>query len=141
MLTRRKESDTYLTHVCSHPWSRQIMMKKINCSFQSALWLSSESTSVADVGHEHLFHLLSLRSFCSSDVYRRESGRCHSLPFFLKYFSSFYLSRFSFYISRVIVEEVKGKPTGRRPLGRPRCRWEGNTTMDLKRIDSAQDVS
>ena len=28
------------------------------------------------------------------DVYRRESGRCCSLPFFLK----FYLSRFSFYI-------------------------------------------
>ena len=40
-----------------------------------------------------------------------------------------------------------GKPTGKRPLGRPRRRWEGNIRMDLKEIgintrnwiDSAQD--
>ena len=40
-----------------------------------------------------------------------------------------------------------GKPTGRRPLGRPRRRWEGNIRMDLEEIgistgnwvDSAQD--
>ena len=40
-----------------------------------------------------------------------------------------------------------GKPTGKRPLGRPRCRWEDNIRMDLKEIgintrnwvDSAQD--
>jgi hypothetical protein len=24
-----------------------------------------------------------------------------------------------------------GKPEGRRPLGRPRCRWEDNSKMDL----------
>jgi hypothetical protein len=24
-----------------------------------------------------------------------------------------------------------GKPEGRRPLGRPRCRWEDNIKMDL----------
>ena len=28
-----------------------------------------------------------------------------------------------------------GKPTGNRPLGRPRCRWEDNTRMDLEEID------
>jgi hypothetical protein len=27
-----------------------------------------------------------------------------------------------------------GKPEGKRPLGRPRCRWEDNTKMDLKEI-------
>jgi hypothetical protein len=27
-----------------------------------------------------------------------------------------------------------GKPEGRRPLGRPRCRWEGNIKMDLRDI-------
>jgi hypothetical protein len=27
-----------------------------------------------------------------------------------------------------------GKPEGRRPLGRPRCRWEDNIRMDLKEI-------
>ena len=26
-------------------------------------------------------------------------------------------------------------PTGKRPLGRPRCRWEDNIRMDLKEID------
>ena len=39
------------------------------------------------------------------------------------------------------------KPTGKRPLGRPRRRWEDNITMDLEEIginagswvDSAQD--
>ena len=39
------------------------------------------------------------------------------------------------------------KPTGKRPLGRPRRRWEDNIIMDLKEIgintrnwvDSAQD--
>jgi hypothetical protein len=27
-----------------------------------------------------------------------------------------------------------GKPEGKRPLGRPRRRWVGNTKMDLKEI-------
>ena len=27
-----------------------------------------------------------------------------------------------------------GKPEGKRPLGRPRCRWEDNITMDLKEV-------
>ena len=28
----------------------------------------------------------------------------------------------------------KGKPTGKRPLGRPRRRWEDNIRMDLEEI-------
>jgi hypothetical protein len=27
-----------------------------------------------------------------------------------------------------------GKPEGKRPLGRPRCRWVDNIKMDLKQI-------
>jgi hypothetical protein len=27
-----------------------------------------------------------------------------------------------------------GKPEGRRPLGRPRCRWVDNIVMDLRQI-------
>jgi hypothetical protein len=27
-----------------------------------------------------------------------------------------------------------GRPGGRRPLGRPRCRWEDNIKMDLREI-------
>ena len=42
---------------------------------------------------------------------------------------------------------LTGKPTGKRPLGRPRRRWEDNIIMDLEDIginarnwvDSAQD--
>ena len=42
---------------------------------------------------------------------------------------------------------LTGKPTGKRPLGKPRRRWEDNTRMGLKGIgintrswvDSAQD--
>ena len=42
---------------------------------------------------------------------------------------------------------LTGKPTGKRPLGSPRRRWEDNIGMDLKKIgintrnwvDSAQD--
>ena len=44
-------------------------------------------------------------------------------------------------------EALTGKPTGKRPLGRPRRRWEDNIRMDLEEIginagnwdDSAQD--
>ena len=43
--------------------------------------------------------------------------------------------------------KIIGKPIGKRPLGRPRRRWEDNIRMDLKEIglntrnwvDSAQD--
>jgi hypothetical protein len=27
-----------------------------------------------------------------------------------------------------------GKPEGKRPLGRPRCRWEYNIKMDLREL-------
>jgi hypothetical protein len=42
-----------------------------------------------------------------------------------------------------------GKPQGKRPLGRPRCRWEDNIRIDLREIewggmgwtDLAQDMN
>jgi hypothetical protein len=30
---------------------------------------------------------------------------------------------------------LTGKPTGKRLLGRPRCRWLKNTKIDLREID------
>ena len=33
-------------------------------------------------------------------------------------------------VHRVLV----GKPEGKRPLGRPRCRWEDNIRMDLQEV-------
>ena len=49
--------------------------------------------------------------------------------------------------SRNAFKILTGKPTGKRPLGRPRRRWEDNIRMDLEEIginagnwvDSAQD--
>jgi hypothetical protein len=29
---------------------------------------------------------------------------------------------------------LMGKPEGKRPMGRPRCRWEDNITMDLQEV-------
>ena len=47
----------------------------------------------------------------------------------------------------IIITILTSKPTGKRPLGRPRGRWEDNIGMDLEEIginagnwvDSAQD--
>ena len=33
-----------------------------------------------------------------------------------------------------VLSNLTGKPTGKRPLGRPRDRWEDNIRMDLKEI-------
>ena len=51
------------------------------------------------------------------------------------------------YINVIFIKILTGKPTGKRPLGRPRNRWEDNIRMDLEDIginagnwvDSAQD--
>ena len=33
---------------------------------------------------------------------------------------------------RGVCKVVVGKPEGKRPLGRPRCRWEDNIKMDIQ---------
>ena len=38
-------------------------------------------------------------------------------------------------VHRVLV----GKPAGKRPLGRPRRRWEDNIKMDLQAVGGARD--
>ena len=35
---------------------------------------------------------------------------------------------------RAVCKVVVGKPEGRRPLGRPRCRWADNVRMDLQEV-------
>ena len=45
-------------------------------------------------------------------------------------------------VSRSAFKIITAKPIGRRPLGRPRRRWEGNIRIDLEEIgwvNSAQD--
>ena len=36
--------------------------------------------------------------------------------------------------SRVVYRVLVGKPEGKKPLGRPRCRWEDNIKMDLQEV-------
>jgi hypothetical protein len=36
--------------------------------------------------------------------------------------------------SRGVYRVLLGKPEGKRPLGRPRCRWEDNINMDLQEV-------
>jgi hypothetical protein len=36
---------------------------------------------------------------------------------------------------RNVYRLLVGKPEGKRPLGRPRCRWIDNTKMDLLEIE------
>jgi hypothetical protein len=35
---------------------------------------------------------------------------------------------------RKVYTVLVGKPEGKRPLGRPRCRWEDRIRMDLREI-------
>jgi len=35
---------------------------------------------------------------------------------------------------RGVYRVLVGKPEGKRPLGRPRCRWENNIKMDLQEV-------
>ena len=36
--------------------------------------------------------------------------------------------------TRGVYRVLVGKPEGKRPLGRPRCRWEDNIKMDLQEV-------
>jgi hypothetical protein len=44
---------------------------------------------------------------------------------------------------RGVYKVLVGRPEGKRPPGRPRCRWEDNTMMDLREtgIDGANWIS
>jgi hypothetical protein len=35
---------------------------------------------------------------------------------------------------RNVYRILVGRPEGKRPLGRPRCRWEDNIKMDLREV-------
>jgi len=39
-------------------------------------------------------------------------------------------------VRRGVYRVLVGKPEGKRPLGRPRCRWEDNIKMDLEEVGS-----
>jgi hypothetical protein len=35
---------------------------------------------------------------------------------------------------RCVYRVLVGKPEGKRPVGRPKCRWEGNIKEDLQEV-------
>jgi hypothetical protein len=37
-------------------------------------------------------------------------------------------------VEREVHRVLVGKPEGKRPVGRPRCRWEDNIKMDLQEV-------
>ena len=39
---------------------------------------------------------------------------------------------------RVVQRVLVGKPEGKRPLGRPRRRWENNIKMDLQKVEGGR---
>jgi hypothetical protein len=43
-------------------------------------------------------------------------------------------------VSRIVLKILTGKPAGKRLLGRPRRRWEDNTTMALKEISIIRGI-
>ena len=71
MLTRRKESDTYLAAVSRHHWSLKIAMKVGKmCSFQPALRsLSLQLMKAALLAESYTLYQLSSRSAFFGNVY------------------------------------------------------------------------
>jgi hypothetical protein len=37
-------------------------------------------------------------------------------------------------VERWVHRVLEGKPEGKRPLGRPRCRWEDNVKIDVQEV-------
>jgi hypothetical protein len=37
--------------------------------------------------------------------------------------------------SRIVYRDLVGKPEGKRPLGRPKCKWEDEIKMDLQEVE------
>jgi hypothetical protein len=40
---------------------------------------------------------------------------------------------------RGVYRDLVGKPEGKRPLGRPRCRWDDNSRLDLQEVGCGLD--
>ena len=82
ILKRREDSETYLTHICRHRWSRKSSMKIGGIGLP--LLKLRKATALAESPHSIYFHQALSAPVMSTNI-------------FLKYFLSFYLPRFSFY--------------------------------------------
>ena len=105
LLLKNIKKNIYLTHVCEHHRSRESLLKRWKykelsantVAFISCWWVYVYSwwklQCWLKASYIFIFSLGSLR-YC--DVYRYESCKCHSLPFFLTFFYYFTFPGFPF---------------------------------------------
>jgi hypothetical protein len=74
---------------------------------------------------------LAENAVCIREVHR-SLERCGSSLWNVLYFC---YQRLEFGERRGVYRVLVGKPEGKRPLGRPRRRWEDNIKMDLHEVD------
>ena len=85
MLKRMEECDTYLTDVCRYQHSIENPVKDKGAFSQHCRFILLLQLLKATLLAESSF-IFSPGSLHYADVYRRESGRCRTLPFFLTFF-------------------------------------------------------
>jgi hypothetical protein len=71
-------------------------------------------------------------------LYNEELNNLYSSPNIIRVIKSRRL-RLAGHVARTGEERgayriLVGRPDGRRPLGRPRCRWEDNIKMDIRKV-------
>ena len=84
ILKRREECDTYLTLICRHDSSGENPVKR---SFQPTLIDIHLMNATVVTESSILYFIFSQSSLRYCDVYRRESGKYRTLPFFLIFFT------------------------------------------------------
>jgi hypothetical protein len=79
-----------------------------------------------------------IRGYISKPMYNEELNDLYSLPNIVRVVKSRRM-RWAGHVERmgegrVVQRLLVGKPEGRRPLGRPRRRWENNIKMGLQEV-------
>ena len=75
-------------------------------------------------------------------LHNKELGDLYSLPNVVRVVKS--RMRWAGHVARMgegrdVQRVLVGKPEGKRPLGRPRRRWEDNIKMDLREVEGVED--
>ena len=108
---KREECDTYLIHIFRHRWSRENPAKRSNMELSANnAWLSSVVVYVYNWWKPQcwlkaLYLIFSPGSLHSSNVYRHESDRCRTLPFFLTFFYHFNFLGFPFILMSLLIKK------------------------------------
>jgi hypothetical protein len=90
---------------------------------------------------QHFFFLISSRDEVTGEwrkLHNEELNDLYSLPNIVRMVKSRRM-RWAGHVARMgegrgVNGVLMGKPEGKRPLGRPRCRWDDNIKMDLQEV-------